>query len=320
MPYYPFVHDAPDFDKLYRGVLDGVVDYGEQVAPRGQVTTEVRPALVTLHRPEYNLLRSPARNLNLAFSVAEWLWILLGLNDVATIGVYNKAIAGFSDDGVSYFGSYGPRVIEQLPYVVQTLRRDPESRQAVVSIWRERPGPTKDVPCTVDWQFFLRDGKLEMIAHMRSNDAYLGFPYDVFNFTQIQRGVALELGVEAGRYHHSVGSLHLYEQHYAKAAACEAEFPVFETGALCSPPLSPLPAAMRHLFLELSLTQGPRAKARAGDGHSYLELRNWLVAEGSRLPAPWDQYLYVLGTRWVRPTDLPLRDPYLTLLTATFET
>ncbi len=55
-----------------------------------------------------------------------------------------------------------------------------------------------------------------MIAMMRSNDAYLGFPHDVFCFTMIQELIARSLGIRVGEYHHFATSLHLYEDHVAE--------------------------------------------------------------------------------------------------------
>jgi thymidylate synthase len=66
-------------------------------------------------------------------------------------------------------------------------------------------------------QFFVRERKLDAVVYMRSNDIYLGLPYDVFVFTMLQELFALELGLELGRYHHMVGSLHLYEADIVKA-------------------------------------------------------------------------------------------------------
>lgn len=48
---------------------------------------------------------------------------------------------------------------------------------------------------------------------MRSNDAYLGLPHDIFAFTMLQEIIASALQADLGTYNHSVGSLHLYENH-----------------------------------------------------------------------------------------------------------
>lgn len=216
---------SDDFDALYRGVLMQILQMGDDVSPRGKATREIRAASLTLQPPgaEAAILRSKVRRPNYYFMVAEHLWIVAGMNSVEGIRRYNPGIAGFSDDGATFAGAYGPKVVDQLPYVLDTLRKDPDSRQALLTIWRERPRASADIPCTVVMQFFVRGGLVDMVVYMRSNDAWLGLPYDVYNFTQLQRAVAGSLGLGQGEYHHIVGSLHLYEQHYDAAAACAEE-------------------------------------------------------------------------------------------------
>ena len=58
---------------------------------------------------------------------------------------------------------------------------------------------------------------------MRSNDLWLGFPYDVFQFTCMQVLMSMELGIELGSYTHIAGSLHIYERDFKKALEREKE-------------------------------------------------------------------------------------------------
>ncbi len=157
----------------------------------------------------------PWRKASKKFAAGEALWILEGRNDVAGIAPFNKRIAKFSDDGVVFFGAYGPKIAAQLPYVVNVLANDPSSRQAVINIWRETPGPTKDVPCTLSLQFLIRDGMLHQVVTMRSSDAWLGVPYDWFNYAMVAALVALRLRivgvhVELGACFWTAASGHLY--------------------------------------------------------------------------------------------------------------
>ena len=71
----------------------------------------------------------------------------------------------------------------------------------------------RDVPCTLGYRFALREGALHMFTSMRSQDAWLGLPYDVFTFTILHELLAGWLNADLGEYHHLVDSLHLYEQH-----------------------------------------------------------------------------------------------------------
>jgi thymidylate synthase len=61
-------------------------------------------------------------------------------------------------------------------------------------------------------QFLIRQQRLQMITYMRSNDAFLGLPHDIFAFTMLQEIIARTLGCDLGTYKHAVGSLHLYER------------------------------------------------------------------------------------------------------------
>jgi thymidylate synthase len=197
---------------LFINALD-IANCGDIVSPRGKRVTERRGVTLVLNDVERNVISFPQRKLNYHFMVAEWLWMLHGLKDVKTIAGYNKQIAQFSDNGETFFGAYGPRVQRDLVNVEQLLRKDPSTRQAVMCTWRHEAlyMPTKDVPCTLTWQFFNRNDKLELHVNMRSNDVWLGLPYDIYNFTQIQRHLAQRLDIGVGAYYHHVGSLHLYD-------------------------------------------------------------------------------------------------------------
>lgn len=181
------------FNATWVQLLNDLLRFGHASAPRGQETYELPQytLVVDTRRP---VLTVPERQLNHRFMAAEAWWILEGRDDVASIVAYNSRIAQFSDNGETFFGAYGPEIAKQLPYVVQKLVDDPSSRQAGLTIWRQNPPATKDVPCTVALFFQLRpvDGVHELNCHafMRSSDAWLGIPYDVFNFSMLTHYVA----------------------------------------------------------------------------------------------------------------------------------
>jgi thymidylate synthase len=186
------------------------------VSPRGQATREILDAHLRFDA-QFNLLACPGRGLNYRFAVAEWLWMSFGRSDVSSLAQYNKVIAQFSDDGVFLTGAYGPHIRAQWQRTVDRLTADPDTRQAVIEIPRPR-GATKDEPCTLSLQFLLRGGKLNLIATMRSSDVWLGVPYDLFSFTQLQNALAGQLGVGRGWCALNTGSSHLYERDVDKAA------------------------------------------------------------------------------------------------------
>lgn len=114
--------------------------------------------------------------------------------------------------------------VDQLDHVRRLLCSDPDSRQAVIQLYdpqRDTVGH-RDVPCTLNYRFFVRRGRLEMHTTMRSNDVWLGLPYDLFTATMLHELMADWLGVELGTYHHHVDSLHLYAQHDHAAAEVAA--------------------------------------------------------------------------------------------------
>jgi thymidylate synthase len=99
--------------------------------------------------------------------------------------------------------------------VIEILKSKPTTRRAVIQIYdaMDMFGDHKEIPCTCTLQFFVRDEKVHLVAHMRSNDVFLGLPHDIFSFTMIQEVVAKELNLGVGTYTHLVGSLHLYKNH-----------------------------------------------------------------------------------------------------------
>lgn len=175
----------------------------------------------------YPILTISERNLGYKFMVRESWWIMDGRNTVDTITDYSKAISTFSNDGFNFDGAYGPRVVDQLRYIVDMLEKDRDTRQAVLTIWRPNPRDSKDIPCTVSIQWLIRENKIYCIDTMRSSDIWLGWPYDIFNFTMLTGYIMLLLrergidNLELGEIFLNAGSQHLYENNYDKAKAIE---------------------------------------------------------------------------------------------------
>ncbi|WP_238428647.1 thymidylate synthase [Frankia nepalensis] len=180
-------------------------------------TQEVMGAHLRLTDPRRRFVDlPPARVINPAFAVAEAVWILSG-SDGPWIYDFNQELLRYTDGGVLR-GAYGPRLrrwhgtVDQLDAVRRELLADADSRRAVVTLYdpqRDHSGH-RDVPCTLAYRFFLRAGRLEMHTTMRSQDLWLGFPYDIFTATLIHELLAGWLGAPMGDYHHHVDSLHLY--------------------------------------------------------------------------------------------------------------
>jgi len=305
-------HTAPE---LYRAVMAELLTTGAHSMPRGKPTREVLAAHLTLTNPHRNIITQDERRLNYPFMVAEWLFIMTGANNASWLTKFNTNIGAFADRSSimsTFAGAYGPKVVDQLPYVIETLMKDPDSRQAVITIWRERPRESLDIPCTVSMQFFIRADQLHCITYMRSNDVWLGLPYDLFNFTQIQRTVAHLLGRHVGRYHHMVGSLHLYETDVERAQVIAQEEPTYV--ATQAPfehlPLTDLTAA----FIEVASTHFTKSgDFAAADNFDWSKIIR--AKYGERLiDDDWRNYLNVLLWRFDKRVEPGY--PWHTLTTA----
>lgn len=212
------------FPDVWASLLAEVISFGHVSSPRGKTTRELCDTAfsISMKRP---VLTIPERKLHYRFMAAEAFWILSGDDTTKGIVPWNPRVEQFSDDGIRFFGAYGPKVVGQLPYVLATLLRDRDSRQAGLTIWRESPPKTKDVPCTVAMFFRIRKGQLSTRVFMRSCDLWLGTPYDVFTFTMVSYLLCARLnahGVEVvpGNLTLFSASSHLYDHDLEGARVC----------------------------------------------------------------------------------------------------
>jgi thymidylate synthase len=192
------------------------------IATRGE-TAEIIGALIEIKQPRARLSRSETRG-KLFSSLGELIWYLSRGNRLDFIEKYVPRYKEESEDGIEVYGGYGPRLFrhrgnDQVRNVIELLRSRPTSRRGVIQLFdaEDIAAIHKEVPCTTTLQFFVRNERLDMVTTMRSNDAYLGLPHDVFCFTMLQEIVARSLGLEIGVYRHFASSLHLYKDRWADA-------------------------------------------------------------------------------------------------------
>ncbi len=207
-------------DDLYPQLLRQVLYRGESVSPRGQNTLEIRPFVFQLSNPDNKLVTIPGRKINKAFALVEAFQFLSGKPNATQIVRFNSNLNNWVDPETGEIEApYGLLVKDQVPRVIEMLKEDPDSRQAVLTIYNghEHQKSMLNVPCTCLLQFFVRDGKLELIVYMRSNDLWWGTPYDVYQFTAMQELIGAALEMDLGTYTHIAGSGHIYEPFYAKA-------------------------------------------------------------------------------------------------------
>ena len=158
------------------------------------------------------------RNWSVEYAEAEWQWYLSGNRNIAKLGkLYGKVPAiwkRMADDDGNVNSNYGWqwKRNQQLEYVINLLKDNPETRQAAISIYdaKEHYDYTNDTPCTYAVQFTVLHGKLNMSVVMRSNDLWYGFCNDQYQFSNLQMYVAQKLDLPIGVYYHYAHNLHLY--------------------------------------------------------------------------------------------------------------
>ena len=228
-------------NKIFWPMVQKLLREGHPSSPRTKPTRELLHQVTVVPNPRERVLTLYGRRANPFFQAAETVWILAGQSDAEWILHFNTQLKKFLDsDNLHHFhGAYGERLrrygassrhgaflqtmpdptlntagVDQLSVVVNELRRDPDSRRAVMTFHNpvfDRVA-TNDRPCNIAFAFKLRHNRLYMTTFNRSNDAVLGLTFtNIVQFTTLQEVVATALGVELGPYTHWSDSLHLYE-------------------------------------------------------------------------------------------------------------
>jgi len=129
---------------------------------------------------------------------------------------WEKVWKPFLRDGTFSY-TYNQRIRDQLPCVIQELKKRPNSRQAIITVYDKHLdmnnwGGLDRVCCSLYYQLFYRSGKLNMIYSMRSCDFLTHFVHDVYFAIGILRYVAKELDWDVGFFIHFLGSLHAFRK------------------------------------------------------------------------------------------------------------
>lgn len=256
---------ADKVDDLLRHVLSKLLRISGRITTSRGDAVELTGVLLHLTNPRARLSRTEARG-RLFSALGELWWYLAKTNDLRFISYYvPKHYEKESDDGRTVYGAYGPRLFgtrgqDQVANVITLLKERPSSRRAVIQLFdaRDIAKHHTNIPCTCTLQFLVRNGRLEMFTSMRSNDAFIGLPHDVFAFTMLQEIMARTLSVEPGAYKHAVGSLHLYNDHRAGARHFLKE------GWQSTVPMPPMPASDPWCSIKTLL----RAEQAIRQGHA----------------------------------------------------
>lgn len=211
-------------NEAFEGLYYGLNKDGDESSPRGLKIRETLGCDITILNPKDNIVFNSQRLTSPYYLAQEYFWYLSGDHNVDSISKYAGFWKRIADENGILNSNYGAYIFDkdympinsmsQYDYLIYTLRKDPDSRQAILQIPITQTKGSKDVCCTSSLQFFIRNDRLNMTTYMRSNDIVKGFCNDITFFCTLQMMIAVELGIEVGWYRHCVGSLHVYESDF----------------------------------------------------------------------------------------------------------
>jgi thymidylate synthase len=169
------------------------------------------------------------KKLHLRSIIHELLWFLQGSTNVEYLRTHGVTIW---DEWADEAGELGPvygrqwrswpardgGAIDQISWVVDEIRRNPDSRRLVVSAWNVADIDEMALPpCHCLFQFYVGQGRLSCQLYQRSADVFLGVPFNIASYALLTHMVAAVTGLEAGEFIHTLGDAHIYRNHLDQA-------------------------------------------------------------------------------------------------------
>ncbi|WP_326770616.1 thymidylate synthase (plasmid) [Streptomyces sp. NBC_01591] len=207
--------------------LSKASDFGKNDRPYRELIANT----LRVNDPQSSLAVTPALPVNLSYCFGLLAWSLDGRNDVDTPAYYRRGAHEYSDDQHTLSGAFGHRLLtssgDQLEAVVERIRKDPAHRRTFALVLEPEDNfrMSREYPCAVGVQLFLRDGALTWITVMRAQQALTVLPYDAFLFMGMHQYAASLLNVAVGPYIHQSGTFHFYENEVELARKIVAEPP-----------------------------------------------------------------------------------------------
>jgi thymidylate synthase len=231
-PQKLFVGD--NYETIYRDILRELCENPEFTpAPRGIGAREITNLSFELTNPLDRLVWNKERDTNYEFAMKFWLWMLNADTDFGYVSGSNAKAKNFIDNApvdpkampANFSTAYGPRIAKQMPAIIEELRRDPDSRRCVIHVLNEGDlnmlgtQTKEEYPCTDSFTFMIRNNRLNMYTHMRSNNMVLTVVYDVFNFTMLHEWLYKKLkagggfpDLKLGTYYQNIVSAHYFDK------------------------------------------------------------------------------------------------------------
>lgn len=169
------------------------------------------------------------KKLHLRSIIHELLWFLKGETNIAYLKDNKVSIW---DEWADANGELGPvygkqwrswegadgQTIDQMQWLVDEIKRNPDSRRLVISAWNVAELPKMALmPCHSLFQFYVVYGKLSCQLYQRSGDIFLGVPFNIASYALLTHMVAQTTGLGVGDFVHTLGDAHLYSNHYDQA-------------------------------------------------------------------------------------------------------
>jgi thymidylate synthase len=169
------------------------------------------------------------KKLHLRSIIHELLWFLKGDTNVAYLRDNKVTIW---DEWADADGELGPVYgkqwrrwngadggeIDQIRWVVEEIKRNPDSRRLIVSAWNVADLPRMALmPCHTMFQFYVANGRLSCQLYQRSGDIFLGVPFNIASYALLTHMVAQVCGLGVGDFVHTLGDAHLYSNHFEQA-------------------------------------------------------------------------------------------------------
>ena len=181
------------------------------------------------HQMRFNLAEGfpmvTTKKLHLKSIIYELLWFLKGSTDnnwlkERGVSIWNEWAAPDGDLGPIYgyqwrsWPAPNGQHIDQISEVVETIKKNPDSRRIIVSAWNVADIPRMALaPCHAFFQFYVADGKLSCQLYQRSADIFLGVPFNIASYALLTHMMAQQCNLEVGDFIWTGGDCHIYKNH-----------------------------------------------------------------------------------------------------------
>jgi thymidylate synthase len=211
--------------RQYHNLMKEVLEKGVQKSDR----TGTGTISIFGHQMRFNLAEGfpmvTTKKLHLKSIIQELLWFLKGSTDnnwlkERGVSIWNEWAGPDGDLGPIYgyqwrsWPAPNGEHIDQIAEVVETLKKNPDSRRIIVSAWNVADIPRMALaPCHAFFQFYVADGKLSCQLYQRSADIFLGVPFNIASYALLTHMMAQQCSLEVGDFVWTGGDCHLYSNH-----------------------------------------------------------------------------------------------------------